>query len=263
MSGFANIQLALGALPVSGTVVAFTTPGVTLWEVPVGVFSIDILVVGGGGAGNGDSSSPGLPGGGGSGGGVAEFLGVTVTPGDTLTVSVGTGGTNGQYDAAGSAVEDPSPATLAFVPGGSGCNVEVSSDFGNGGGGGCAPGQELFPGPLGGPGGFNGGDGIANDIGTTFLNGGGAGAGEDGHPGLGSLPGDGGNGKDMSSGWGTTYGENGVFGGGGGGDGYIDPDFTPNGSPGLGHGLNCGGGGSSAPPFMNGQGDDGIVLIRY
>ncbi len=265
MSGFTNIQMSLGSLPASGIIVAFTATGLTMWEVPPGVTEIDILCVAGGGPGNGASGSPAIGSGGGSGGGVVEALAVSVTPGDILGIFVGSGAPEGGA-ASGSDVEAPGPVILCAAPPGAEANVTAGAADGNGGGGACSFGAAFASGGAGIPNGFDGGDGIADDITFTFfINGGGGGAGERGHDGVGpSAGGAGGNGRDMSAGWGTTYGEGGVFGGGGGGNGYVDPGLIPPGAEGLGHGANSGGGGSSTIPSgpLN-AGDDGIVLIRY
>ena len=70
--------------------VVFSTAGTFSWVVPSGVTSIAAVVVGGGGGARG-----GLNYGGGGGGGLAYRNAQSVTPGETLTVIVGAGGTGG------------------------------------------------------------------------------------------------------------------------------------------------------------------------
>ena len=89
-------------IPVNITVVkpqgrqVFSTPGTYSWTVPDHVYHLDLLTVAAGGPGG-----PGLDGviegGGGGGGGSGGSLynaNVAVTPGETLTITVGTGGGN-------------------------------------------------------------------------------------------------------------------------------------------------------------------------
>lgn len=265
MSGFTNIQMAISPSggPPAPVIVAFLADDT--WVVPVGVTSIDILTVGGGGSGNGQSGTPAVSGGG-SGGAVVEVLGVAVTPGDTLSIFVGNGATDGNEDAGGSEVDAPGPVTLAFAPPGVGCNINNTDPAGNGGGGGCQFFVAFTPGGTGTPPGFNGGDSNSDAFGLTFVwGGGGAGAGGDGTAGV-SAAGDGGPGLDMTANWGTAYGDSGFFGGGGAAAGYDGVGGTQ-GSVTTGHGTNSGGGGSSkfgvgVVPLAP-EGDAGIVLIKY
>ncbi len=73
---------------------AYTTAGTYSWVVPTGVTKVSIVAVGGGAGGQ-----PGVVRtGGGAGGGLAYSNNVSVTPGESLTVTVGSGGasnTNG------------------------------------------------------------------------------------------------------------------------------------------------------------------------
>jgi len=70
----------------------YTTPGTYTFSVPAGVNKISAMAVGGGGAGDDGKTGDG-GGGGGSGGSAGYFNNLTVTPGDTLTIVVGAGGT--------------------------------------------------------------------------------------------------------------------------------------------------------------------------
>jgi len=75
----------------SATVVTFTSGTSCTWNVPAGVASVDLLVVGGGAGGYADG------GGGGGGGGIRFQNGVSVSSGTQMTVTVGSGGTGGSY----------------------------------------------------------------------------------------------------------------------------------------------------------------------
>ena len=78
------------------TTESFTSPGTISWTVPAGVTSIEIECWGGGGAGGGVNVTAnidqGAAGGGGK-GGMYTLTTLAVTPGSTLTISVGAGGT--------------------------------------------------------------------------------------------------------------------------------------------------------------------------
>ena len=82
---------------------SFTASG--SWTVPVGVTSVTVLAVGGGGGGGGsyiDSTPYFGAGGGGGGGQVKEQTSNTVTAGDSLTITIGTGGAGGAANTSGS-----------------------------------------------------------------------------------------------------------------------------------------------------------------
>jgi hypothetical protein len=72
---------------------AFTTPGKYSWTVPPHVHSINLFAVGGG-AGGGQGLTQYGGGGGGGSGGYSVSNNVTVTPGETLSIVVGAGGSN-------------------------------------------------------------------------------------------------------------------------------------------------------------------------
>lgn len=75
------------------TQVVFASAGTTNWTVPAGVTGITVEVWGGGGGGGGSPNAGGAAfGHGGGGGGYGRQL-ATVTPGATLTITVGAGGT--------------------------------------------------------------------------------------------------------------------------------------------------------------------------
>jgi hypothetical protein len=72
----------------------FTTPGSFSWIAPTGVTSVSVVCVGGGGGGSGDGF-------GGGGGGLGYKNNISVTPGDSYTVRVGSRGIGGQNGTSG------------------------------------------------------------------------------------------------------------------------------------------------------------------
>ena len=78
--------------PITQELVSFTSTGSTSWTAPARTTSVTYLVVGGGGgAGNGYDNA----GGGGGGAGMVLAGTISVTPGQTYTVTVGAGGIGG------------------------------------------------------------------------------------------------------------------------------------------------------------------------
>ena len=117
-SGVVIVKYAIPAVTTTSgsyTSVKFTTVGQTTWTVPPGVTAVEMLIVAGGGGGGYDVS-----GGGGAGGllyygsetpKVANGAALTVTPAQTLTVTVGAGGagaTDYMYPTAGGNAGCPS-----------------------------------------------------------------------------------------------------------------------------------------------------------
>jgi hypothetical protein len=222
---------------------SFTTSGT--FSVPSGVSSVDALVVGGGGGGGEQH------GGGGGAGGLIFFPGYPVTPGGTLTVTIGCGGAGGNTGAPrGCAGEDGQDSVLGSPsdPGLSSGGVLTAK--GGGGGATYANGQPGFPGGSGGGGQGQSGPGTAGSAtqptqpgnsgaygfgnpggtggGTQGAGGGGGGAGAGGGAGGGGGPctgtgGDGGDGRAYTIADGTTpvY-----YAGGGGAGGHCAP--SPN-----------------------------------
>ena len=271
---------------------SFTSVGSTSWSVPTGVTSVEALVVAGGGGGGTRNSGPGTGGtDGGSGGGAGGLVynpSFPVSPGGSVSVTVGGGG------AGGGPGQDP---------GDNGGN----SVFGNmtavgGGGGSAGPGNQ--PGRAGGSGGGAGGGGGppgSGGPGTQGPSGGGTGYGNPGGPnpngapytgsggggagGSGPIGGDGrlapgGSGRSYSiSGSSVAYAGGGGGGGGfpsptrggngvdGGGDGGSSPNNSGNGNGGGGATNRGGGGGGGAganwPGGAGGSGGPGIVIIKY
>jgi len=206
----------------------FTKPGKTVWTVPSGVSSINIVAIGGGGGGGGTVNLLVDPkvgstvygartafGGGGGGGALAYKNNVTVSSGDTITINIGSGGGNGWntggYYASGSSLIASAGVTIpkgtAGFAGGDttivykGATI-VSAGGGKGGGlgyyaspaGGDAVGGNggsVIAGDGGGAGG-KGGNGDTSPSSKTGVSGGGGGGGAGGYSGSGGNGGNGG-----------------------------------------------------------------------
>lgn len=87
-----NSQQSIKRLALKRVRVTFTSTGSFNWTVPVGVTAVKITAWGAGGGGGAANNASGA--GGGGGGGKLEVA-VDVTPGGSITGSVGTGGTGG------------------------------------------------------------------------------------------------------------------------------------------------------------------------
>jgi hypothetical protein len=233
------------------TVTSFTSVGTTSWTCPVGVTSVDVLIVGGGGGTGFDV------GGGGGGGGVVYLPSYKVTAGTAYTVIVGAGGTSGQS---------------AAVKGTNGGNSQFDNIVAYGGGGGGAY-PDNGQGLAGASGGGNGDDnytvGGANRPdqghygGRTFAAWGSAGGG-----GAGGAGGDGVTGGTTRGGQGLFFDITGTreeYGGGGygtsdGGAVYETGRSLSNTVRGTyGFGAN----GTGAPNGSPYSGNSGCVIIRY
>ena len=224
----------------SNTLATFTNSTLCDWDIPSGVSSINVLVVAGGGGGGYDA------GGGGGGGGVDSRTALSVTPGNFVQVSVGTGGTGATTG---------TNVTASF--GGSGTSSTFSysstsiSTAGGGGGGNCYFNGTYCrnnSGGTAGTGGGNGGKGPWNGSRTNTITNGGAGM-------MWSI-----NSTTYGGGGGGAAGGDvsyirGLGGSGGGGDGGQSSSGG-NGTPNTG-----GGGGGGAP--TGGNGAAGIVIISY
>ncbi len=111
------------------TVLSFTSVGTCFWNVPTGVTTADVLVVGGGGGGAGTyTTGTGGSGGGGGGGGAYFANAVPLTPTQLLQLVIGAGGSGG--------------ITTNLRPGSEGSpggdSAFTTLTAGGGGGGGCA-----------------------------------------------------------------------------------------------------------------------------
>ena len=135
---------------------SFTSSGT--FSVPSGITSVDVLVVAGG-AGGGGAIPCSAPGGGGGAGGLVFVPGFPVTPGGTVSVTVGCGGAGGFSDG----------GTVTLQPGFSGQDSVFGTLTAKGGGGGGA----YQPAPTGSSGG-SGGGGAPNGNPATFGTGGSA-----------------------------------------------------------------------------------------
>jgi len=255
---------------------SFTSSGT--FSVPVGVTAVDVLVVaGGGGTGN-------QHGGGGGAGGLIFRPGFPVTPGGTVSVTVGDGGPGsgpgtGQ---AGNTGQDSVFGTLTAKGGGAGGaggtpTTNCKNGGSGGGGGGARPsnagGSATQPTQPGDSGTY----GFGNTGGTGQASGGGGG----GAGGIGgSSPGgpiNGGIGLAYTIADGTTpvY-----YAGGGGGGAHCNPgtagtggqggggaggSHTPDSQPGTAGQANKGGGAGAGggTPATGATGGKGIVIVRY
>lgn len=267
---------------------AFESTGTSTFEVvSTGTTDgeVDVLIVAGGGAGT-------TNGGGGGGAGGLIFSAETVGVG-SFTIDVGDGGDGSVGAGNNSSYSDPGDDSTAFgltaLGGGTGSAVTSAGssvvDGGSGGGGARFDSSSEFGiglQPNSTDGGF-GNDGGRNFTGNAAAAGGG-GAGQGGDDSTNNSSGDGGDGLDYSDKFGTSFGENGVFAGGGGGAGYFGGGW--NGNIGFG-GLGGGGDGRQSDPnttgmnaingtgggggggvydeggYRGGDGGSGIVLIRY
>jgi hypothetical protein len=223
-----------------------TKTGDTSYTVPAGVTSlqIDIWEAGAGGGPRGEDND----GGGGGGGAHAQWLGVSVTPGNVITVSIPAGG------AAGAAPTARASVTLAAGDGGTTYYVSSSSTGtwaqpGTSGGGGTAgtpnPSPAAYSSSSGGVGGgiaFDSEGGGGGSSGGLTGNGNAGGAGSDSAPGAGgaapdSSSGAGGAGGGYSGDGGTPAAGNSIYDGG--------ASNSPNPGGGGGGGFSSGGAGAA------------------
>ena len=270
----------------------FTTSGT--FSVPSGMTTLtEVLVVGGGGGG-GDQH-----GGGGGAGGLIFFPCYPVSPGGTVTVTVGCGGAGGTGNAdnpacKGSPGQDSSfgsPSDPGFSPtstvltakgggGGGTYNALGGREGGSGGGGGNQSSGATGTQPT--QPGNSGAYGFGNPGGSqgSPAGGGGGGAGSAGGSGMSGPGGQGGTGKAYTIADGTTpvyYAGGGGGGGhvnptppgvggqggqGGGGDGGKTPCGTSSGIPGQAN-KGGGGGGSCNGGAPTGNGGKGVVIVKY
>ena len=184
----------------------FTTTGSHSWTVPAGVTIVHVVCVGGGGGshtGYANLSYNGANGAGG--GGLAYGNNIPVTPGSSISINVGAGGTalNNQANTTAGAGGDSWFSSSAYLNGGGGDPATYTSAT-----------TSNLPNALGGTstgtarsgGGSGGNGGVLTADGTGGGGGGGAGG----------YSGNGGNGGGVTS---STTGSNGTAGSGGGGGG--------------------------------------------
>lgn len=223
----------------------FTSQGANSYVVPAGVTSLTLKAWGGGG-GSGAGGATGV-GGAGGGGGYGTST-ITVTPGETLTVYIGGGGTGGIHNALG-------------VRGGGGGGGGGFTTIYRGatplliaaGGGGGGGGRNAVAGGAGGAGGGTSGvagtqgsanNGAGGGAGTqTAGGGGGTGGNNSGAAGSSLTGGAGADGNASTSG---SDGSGAAGGGGGGGNGGIANQAITRAAGGGGGGGYFGGGGGGA-----------------
>ena len=252
------------------------------WTVPAGVSSVNVLIVAGGGGGG--SSNSLKTGGAGGGGGVVIATNYTVTPGSTVSVGTGAGGTAGNC-ANGDRGGNSTFGSLTAIGGGWGSGCSATEGTGGSGGGGhfragARTTQTTSPGTS--SNGVNitaygniGGSGSSGDYGSGG-GGGGGGATQVGGNGTGSGgTGTGGNGgQGIANSFRTDSPI--VYGSGGGGGGHA---FGGTGGTNAGNGCGTdtsgvggingvnetggGGGGGMKCHFTAGRGGSGIVVVRY
>lgn len=263
----------------------FTTPGTYTWTAPVGVTSVSVVCVGGGGGGvRVPYSSSRVSGSGG--GGLAWKNNIPVTPGQSYTVVVGSGGTvlttpnNFVKHIAGTGGTSYfiSESIVAAYGGGGGISFSTSFDapaiggtyFGDGGGDGGAGGRALtstYAAGSGGAGGYTGVGGTGRDGGSLLSGfngtGGGGGGGSASYTGSSKAGGSGGGvglygqGSNGSGGFydGSLLGNPGK---GGSGGSTGDRTTTTSGNAGV-----YGGGGRSSTIHAAYEGGGGAVRIIW
>jgi len=253
----------------------FTASGT--FSVPTGVSQVDALVVAGGGGGGGGSGPPGsFSGGGGGAGGLVFATNYPVTPGGTVSVTVGDGGAAGPDPGAaqGSDGQNSVFGTITANGGGGGGAGDPGPDAGRAGGSGGGGGNSSRPGASAtqpGNGGHPTGQGYghAGASGGPYTGGGGGGAGAAGNAG-GPAPPDlagqgtnfGGVGRSYTIADGTTPV---AYAGGGGGSSHGNAWPTPVSQSGVTRkgtaaAANIGAGGGAGG---EGCGGKGIVIVRW
>ena len=265
---------------------SFTSSGT--FSVPSGVTAVDVLVVAGGGAGGGDA------GGGGGAGGLIFRPGFTVSPGGTVSVTVGAGGATTPGGAVGSTGQDSVFGTLTAKGGGGGGGGQGISTAGGSSGGARSGQSSVASANQSTQSGESGNYGFGNNGGISNSSpggGGGGGAGAAGaQNGTPNTGGDGGVGKAYTIADGTTSvyyagGGGGALEGGGrpaaprigtggqggGGDGgarnttpatLSDAQESPHSSAANAN-RGGGGGGGGEDNQGNQAGGKGIVIVRY
>ena len=274
-SGIWNLQAVYGTIYVPPGQQLFTSS--QSFVVPGGVTQISAAAIGGGGGGSGGDGGRGETNNGGGGGGLAYGT-FAVTPGETLTITVGAGGTSasGGSGGAGGATSIARGATVLLSGGGGAGGVERSTGTAAGG---TSTGTQRTGGGIGGAGGTGGGGGGGTGGGGAggYSAAGGAG-GAITAAGAASTGGGGGGGGGRSgttagnagSGGGTGLlgaGSNGTAGtsnGGGGGGGSGGTAGATNASSPSGGGVYGGGGGGRTDSSGTGAlGGAGAVRIIW
>jgi hypothetical protein len=240
----------LGGSSGSGTFAqVFTSSGT--FTVPTGVTAVKVTVIGGGGGGM--SWGPDYSGGGGGGGVAVKYI-TSLTPGSSISVTVGVAGTGGTY-----------PTNSGATSGGTSSFGTYCSATGGSAGGGTYPntggaGGTGTNGDINITGGRGGTGGNATD-GSQFIAIGGAGGGSSGQHGQSGLTGY----TPVNAGYQPifTVGGAGYLGGmGGWTQCYLHVSPSPlSGNAGTGYGN--GGGGGVSGPADGGAGSPGVVLVEW
>jgi hypothetical protein len=232
-------KLATGALEYNSSQI--TSSGT--FVVPAGVTTLDVLASGGGGGGGGGGTAhtgggPSGGGGGGAQGSVPVFTRVAVTPGETLTITIGAGGTAGAAGSPGfgnnggagggggtTIIVNGALDTILSVGGGAGGNPGLSAGGSSSGQASGFEGNGFVSGAGAGGGSASAGsDGVVSfyniaGFGGSSISAGGGGGGGAGY-------GNGGSGSAGTGGGGGGSGSSGIYGGGGGGGGGSDTTRT-------------------------------------
>jgi hypothetical protein len=240
--------------------IAYTTAGTYSWIAPAGVTSVSAVAVGGGGGGK--SWNGNGPGCGGGGGALAYANSIAVIPGNSYSITVGTGGA-GVEGSAASGVDggNSSFSTMVIAAGGKGGTQSLGGAGGTvlaGTGGTGGAGGNKIEGSTGGGGaaGYSGAGGVGgNSTAVTAGSGSGGGAG-------------GGGGGSTVYTFSQSGAGVGIFGQGANGAGGRDwqgSGITPTGgsggsAPGA-NGGNYGGGGAGAFASANGGGGGAVRII--
>lgn len=235
-----HVRVNVYYLPLPGSTITQTFTSSGSFTVPNCVTSLTVEAWGGGGGGAGDASSGGYGNGGGGGGAYAKVNTITVTPGGSYTITIGTGGAGGASNSqpgtdGGSSSFSYSSNNICVADGGKGGAVNN-----NGGAGGAGGSSTNSDGDVK----YSGGNGYQ---GGTFN--GGSGGGGGGSAGSASNGNSGNN----------QNGGNAVTGGGAGGNGDANSFGFPGSSPGGGGG----GGEYSGSNFPGGAGANGQIRITY
>jgi hypothetical protein len=276
-----DVDRAFSILVKAPVITSYTATGSSTFNVPTGISSVQVLVVAGGGGGGGATGFE--VGGGGGAGGYIYTASQPVTPGGSVPVTVGSGGTG----APNQSTQPPnSSGDIAPGKGGNSAFGPITATGGGIGGGQYWDGQ---PGGSGGgdagnigdstggpgtPGQGNAGGGSYNEAAASTGGGGGgaAAAGSNGVPGSGGA---GGAGSSVSitgssvqyaggGGGGGPHGGGGSGGAGGAGGGGAGSTLNNTATPGTTNRGGGGGGcGSSPGGKTSGNGGPGIVIVRY
>lgn len=256
--------------------VEFIVPASFPWVVPSGIIEISAVAIGGGGGGSGGDGGRGEPNGGGGGGGLAYGT-FAVTPGESLTITVGTGGVSasGGAGSAGNISSIARGATVLLAGGGGAGGPERTLTSAAGG---TSTGTEREGGGAGGVGGANvaGSGGSGGGGAGGFTAGGGTGGPSNGGDGFASTGGGGGGGGGRSgtSGLGGAGGGVGLLGTGANGAGGTASAGGNGGSGGTAGATNAaspsgggvyggGGGGRTDQAGAGGVGGQGAVRIIW